>query len=342
MLVTDVYPGAVDLLLIRAGLAARAAEVAVALLGVPNRALSNRRQLRFHNKGSLQVDIAGRWAGRWYDHELGRHGGLFDLVQRETGCDFSGALKWAINFLGGLYTAPIQPTPAPVAADDTAPNQNQDRGLAIWRESRSIVDTPAATYLDRRRVLGEALAAGSDVLRFHGHCPYGGNGARHPCLIALLRDVITNEPKAIVRTALTPDGTKVGGRKALGPVDGAAIKLSADEDVAEGLHIGEGLESVLSAMARGLLPAWALGGAGNMAAFPVLSGVEALIIIVDHDLSGTGQRAALECSERWIASGREVRVMVPSKAGSDFNNITVQQQEKKEFENGDSFSLETV
>jgi hypothetical protein len=46
-------------------------------------------------------------------------------------------------------------------------------------------------------------------------------------------------PRAIQRTALAPDGEKIG-RMTLGPKTGAAIKLTADEDVADYLLIGEG------------------------------------------------------------------------------------------------------
>ena len=60
-----------------------------------------------------------------------------------------------------------------------------------------------------------------------------------------------------------------------------------------GLAVGEGLETVLSAMKLGFSPAWALGDASNLRQFPVLSGIESLTIIVDNDKSGTGQRLSL-------------------------------------------------
>jgi putative DNA primase/helicase len=65
----------------------------------------------------------------------------------------------------------------------------------------------------------------------------------------------------------------------------------------------------------GYAPAWALGDAGELAAFPVLIGVESITILVDHDLSGTGQQAALRCSARWTSAGREVFRLVPSQPG---------------------------
>jgi Toprim domain len=124
-------------------------------------------------------------------------------------------------------------------------------------------------------------------------------------MVALLRDIITDAPRAIQRTALSGDGGKIG-RMTLGPKAGAAIKLSADIEVADRLTIGEGLETTLAGMMLGYAPAWALGDAGELAAFPVLIGVESITFLVDHDLSGTGQQAALRCSARWTSAGREV------------------------------------
>jgi hypothetical protein len=109
----------------------------------------------------------------------------------------------------------------------------------------------------------------------------------------------------------------------LGPKAGTAIKLSANEHVTMGLAIGEGLETVLSAMQMGFQPAWAVGDANNLGAFPVLSGVESLTILVDNDKSGTGQRQAMECSRRWTKAGREIFRLIPNRGGEDFNDIVI-------------------
>jgi putative DNA primase/helicase len=139
-------------------------------------------------------------------------------------------------------------------------------------------------------------------------------------MVALYRDIKTNEPKAIHRTALTPGGEKID-RKALGPKGGCAIKLSPDEDVTEGLTIAEGIETALAGMALNFRPAWALGTAGEVAKFPVLSGIECLTILVDNDASGTGQTSALECSRRWTSMGREVFRVVPTATGTDIADV---------------------
>src|SRR5207302_10520980 len=141
-----------------------------------------------------------------------------------------------------------------------------------------------------------------------------------PCMVALFRDIRTNEPKAIHRTALTPDGQKID-RMSLGPKGGGAIKLVPDEDVTEGLAIAEGIETALAGMALNFRPMWALGTAGELARFPVLSGIECLTILVDNDASGTGQASALECSRRWTSMGREVFRVVPTAVDTDMADI---------------------
>src|SRR3954453_18820666 len=65
--------------------------VAAALLGEPNRLLSNGKELRYGSHGSLSVDIE---AGTWFDHEHGGGGGVLDLVRRQLRCDRRGALDW--------------------------------------------------------------------------------------------------------------------------------------------------------------------------------------------------------------------------------------------------------
>jgi hypothetical protein len=161
------------------------------------------------------------------------------------------------------------------------------------------------------------------VLRFHPNCPFG-QGQRHPCIVALWTDALTAEPRAIHRTALKSDGTKLG-RMSLGPTASCVIRLWKDEAVSSGLIIGEGIETVLAAARiehRGTLlqPAWATGSAGNLASFSVCAGVEALTILCDNDKTGIGQTAACECARRWLEAHREVIVLVPHGEGKDFND----------------------
>jgi putative DNA primase/helicase len=201
-------------------------------------------------------------------------------------------------------------------ADDVGCNVR--RAAELWQEALPTADTIVALYFAKRGLARLLADIDETALRYHPCCPFGS--ARLPCLLALMRDVRTNEPRAIQRTAIDKSGDKIG-RMSLGPKSGAAIKLSANEHVTMGLAIGEGLETVLSAMQMGFRPAWALGDANNLGAFPVLSGIESLTILVDNDESGTGQRRALECSRRWTKAGREVFHALPDHVGDDFNDV---------------------
>ena len=70
-----------------------------------------------------------------------------------------------------------------------------------------------------------------------------------------------------------------------------------------------------------LQPAWATGCAGNMQRLQVIDGVEHLILLVDNDISGTGQAAAEICAKRWSAAGRKVTRLIPKKSQTDFNDL---------------------
>jgi putative DNA primase/helicase len=233
------------------------------------------------------------------------------------------ACKDHVNKVLGI-TGVHQWTGGPVGLRDTPVRSGgeispvpSDQALRIWRETVPIAGTLAEKYLLGRSLDVSHLAT-PDALRFHPSCPFGSK--RLPCMVALYRDIRTNEAKAIHRTALKPDGTKLD-RKVLGPKAGCAIKITPDEDVSMGLTIGEGIETVLGGMALNFCPAWALGDAGEIAKFPVLSGIECLTILVDNDASGTGQASSLECSRRWTAERREVFRVVPIAEGSDMADV---------------------
>jgi hypothetical protein len=58
--------------------------VARALLGAPNEALSNTRELRFGSRGSVSVDCA---KGTFFDFESNEGGGVLDLIEQRVGRD---------------------------------------------------------------------------------------------------------------------------------------------------------------------------------------------------------------------------------------------------------------
>jgi Toprim domain len=134
-----------------------------------------------------------------------------------------------------------------------------------------------------------------------------------------VRSIESDEPQAIHRTAL-----KLGvrperiDRLSLGPTAGGAIKLSLDGDVTQGLLVGEGIETTLSAsLMLQYRPCWSVLSRSGIAKFPVVSGIECITIAVDND--DDGQRAADELVERLTAAGVDA-VRAQSAVGKDFND----------------------
>lgn len=189
----------------------------------------------------------------------------------------------------------------------------------IWRAAVHPRGTIVERYLASRALVLSDDVAG-EVVRFHPNTPWRDEKGftRVPAMISLFRMIDGDEPIAIQRTRLSPDGAKLG-RMSLGPTVGAAIKIDPDEHVEQGLHLGEGLETCLSARQLHLQPIWALGSAGAIAKFPVLAGIESLTLLSETDKTGANARAIEECGQRWVDANNEVIVVSPN-IGGDIND----------------------
>jgi hypothetical protein len=201
-----------------------------------------------------------------------------------------------------------------VSDDDTA--HRSARALRLWNEARDPRGTVVATYLaSRGLMLPDDIT--SDEIRFHPALKFNGRWVGG--MVALFRDIRTNEACGIHRTFLDGAGRKLD-RRMLGRARAAAIKLDADSVVALGLHIGEGIESCLAARLSGFRPAWALGSAGAIATFPILAGVEAITVLGEVNDGGANQRASQACAARWVAARKEAFTVVP-RTGGDLNDV---------------------
>lgn len=191
-------------------------------------------------------------------------------------------------------------------------------GRELWAACKAI-SGPARDYLMAR---GCVIPPRDGDLRWHPSLRHPPSGYEGPALVALLTDAETNEPRTLHRTWVKASGQKApvdpprmllgGHRKA-----GAVCRLWPDEAVTLGLGIAEGVETGLS-LAHGMQPVWACIDAGNMAAFPVLAGIECLTVAADFDEAGLG--AARACAARWRAAGRTVRLVLPDAFGRDLND----------------------
>ena len=213
------------------------------------------------------------------------------------------------------------PPQRPQAAPEVDPAERLARALAVYARARPIeADTPAGRYLLGRRC---ALPPADGDLRW---LP----GERHPshytgpALVALVTDPTTAAPMTLHRTWLMADGSgkaAVDRPRLLWPglsAKGGVCRLWPDEDLVTALGLGEGIETALT-LGQVLWPVWATISAASMAALPLLPGVEALTIAVDHDAAGLAALNSL--GPRWLEAGCELRTIVVPEYGADLNDL---------------------
>jgi putative DNA primase/helicase len=208
-----------------------------------------------------------------------------------------------------------RPEPVKPAAPIT---DNSASALRIWRDATHL--DPRGTLVERYLNVERRLELPADLcgraVRFHALCPW--EKERRPCMVVAFRSIADDTLVAIQRTLLSDDGKKLD-RKTLGPCGGAAIKIDDDTDVEQGLTVGEGFESCLTARALGLRPVWALGSVSAIGDFPVLGGIDALTILGETDKKGSNAKAVIDCGARWNAAGREVLLVTPP--AGDMNDL---------------------
>jgi putative DNA primase/helicase len=200
-----------------------------------------------------------------------------------------------------------------------------DRSAAavmLWNKS----DDPTQLVRDYHALRGLALPddVAGRVVRFHPRCPWRGDDGlieHRPAMILAFRRIADDRLVAVHRVVLAPDGTRIG-RKMLGAVGGAAIKIDDDADVEQGLAIGEGYETCLAGRMLGFRPAWALGSAGAIASFALLSGIDALTLLGETDDAGANARAVRACGMSWFNAGQEVILATPQIVG-DLNDVVM-------------------
>jgi putative DNA primase/helicase len=165
----------------------------------------------------------------------------------------------------------------------------------------------------------------SPVLRFAEHAPHR-LGARFPAMLAPVVNV-SGEQIGVHMTYLRLDGAgkadlpKKFQRESRGAIRGGAIRL-ADHDPGTALIIGEGVETVLSAMQIFGLAGWSAVFAGGLKTIELPPIVRRIVIAADNDANVvTGQRNAIAAYDRWAAEGRSVTIKAPPDVGDDFSDV---------------------
>jgi hypothetical protein len=250
----------------------------------------------------------------------GEHGSRLDWLMRVEGMTEVEAVNYIKDWAG-------PPTPAPQNADADADKLTFVK--AIWLSAQPLLGSIAEHYLDETRHI-DISKLPDDIhrsLRFHPNCAFGP-GTHLPCLIALMRDPLTDEPVGIQRIALEHRDGRIEkvGRRMLGRA--GVVKLWPAGST---LVVGEGLETVLAAASRiayvgaRLTPAWAALSSTKLQTLPVIPGVERLILLIDNDANQEGQTAAAHVADCWRAAGRTVVPLMPNVVDTDFNDLVLQE-----------------
>src|SRR5262249_28471611 len=146
----------------------------------------------FHEDGTPSLHV---YPDHFHCFGCGAHGDHIDWLMMVEGKSRDAAIRLLENW-GGPTTAVAAAKEGGEAARTLA------RATRLGERAQPIGAPPAIKSLaDVRGIDVDALP--DTALRFHRRCPFGP-GMRVPCLLALYRDVLADEPAGIHRIALTP------------------------------------------------------------------------------------------------------------------------------------------
>jgi phage/plasmid primase-like uncharacterized protein len=228
--------------------------------------------------------------------------------------------KAVVAALGGERHSP--PTDATNAPERPSPAEREAWATQQWERALPAAGTIVETYL-ASRALGRVAPP---ALRFRPALRHYETAHLGPVMLAAVRDV-AGTVRAVHRTWLRPDGTGKADvepvRKTLGNPFGCAVRLAP---AGAALVVAEGIETALAAGLLFDLPAWACLSAGGLEAVALPASVRRVLVAADHDLNGTGQRAAQALAQRLAAEGRCVRIATPDRPGDDFNDVLLRER----------------
>jgi DNA polymerase len=252
----------------------------------------NKVSCPFHDDPTPSLQI---YPDHWHCFGCGEHGDRIEWLARVEGMNRAEAIA-AIQDWEPPARCPLT-TAERSRADKTA------AALTLWNAAGPLLSSMGERYLSETRGV-DVSKLPADIhasLRFHPRCPFGADTA--PCILALMRDPLSDTPVGIHRIGLQTVDGKVAklDRKALGQM--GVVKLWPPNGT---LTVGEGIETVLAAATRlphamPLIPAWSAVSSGGLAKLPLIPGVRSLILLVDNDLEGLAAGAKLE--QRWLAGG---------------------------------------
>jgi putative DNA primase/helicase len=283
------------------------------------------------NAAGIAAAVGGaRRSGRWWRCRCPVHGSrgatlaLCDgdrglILHCHAGCDRRDILAELRQ--RGLLARRAEYQSAPVTISHDARGDDARRiamARRIWDAAQDPHGSPAERYLASR---GLTLPP-TPVLRYLAACRHR-SGHVGPATIARV-DNLRGEIVAIHRTWLAPGGAGKAAidpaRMTLGLIGGGAARLASVQPDSW-LVAGEGVETTLSVMQACGLAGWAALSASGMRSLMLPPEARMVLIAADNDLNGVGAGAAHVAAQRWLHEGRQVKIVVPTDVGFDFNDV---------------------
>lgn len=311
---------------------------------------------RDRKPGSFVIWTQGPVAGGWKEYATGEGGDVFQLIAYLEGIDRADTMSqywWALDYLGlgkGDVRTVEQAQQDRERADrdrkaaearDIGMEDSKSEGLfKRWLELKPIDGTLGEIYLrDARRIDVSRLLRLPRALRFDPACDHidktTGEVTTWPTIVSAMSRA--SKTAGLHRTYLAADGLGKApvenAKKMLGPVRGAAIRLTRGEgDLSPAdrikkhrftpLMIGEGIETTLTcATAQPTYASWAAGSLSLMGLLDWPEWASAVILLKDNDWKPEALAAFGRVEAHWQkqARGRVLKV-VGSAVGSDFND----------------------
>lgn len=309
--------------------------LAIALLGENNRKLSNRRQLRWGNNGSLAVAIQGPKIGSWHSKETGKGGGPLQLIMNVRGVSYDDAKVWAGGWLDmpGSGAKPAHPASALLGKHrvPSEPGNDDDEAArirlarAVWEGSVPVEGTLAHHYLTVARGIPCPPRGWPDSIRFH-------TGLR---TLVVAATNAADEITAIQQVRLDyKTGGKISDEEAArmhppavkpsyGVVKGAAVRLPGE--VTGPLLLAEGPETGLSVWVATGMETWIALGLGSMASIPLPAGRRIIVCRDDDARFSPADNAIRGMIRNWRKAGLDISIATPWETRlfdkSDLNDV---------------------
>ena len=304
-----------DLDALKSQLAERAEALCLDLFGEPSS--RTRREWRWGRKGSLSVRFGLKKGSPFYSHELVQGGSFLDAVMFARSCDFTAAVAWARDWLGGAALQREKPRTPSLRSFDIEHDEAERvaSAMRIWRAARAAEGTSASRYLAGRGI----HAFPPDAVRFAGgeqlHNELRWWPSEYGALIVPATSA-SGEVRAVQLVAINDDGEphrdEDGNKykRSRGSLIGAAVRFPGKDSGP--LFLAEGPETALSIWVASGCETWA--NIGSVARAPLDGVPEGRVVAVcrDDDPPGSAAFVARRNAVRsWRKAGRTVVEATP-------------------------------